>query len=330
MEQSAHYTHSLELPQIVQVDSPARSCTVQTSGSRAPSKAMVHGEQSQCFDVRLQHCCTAHQCVSDFLRDAFGDAGGVGNAAHDGVPAIVMAIHTFGEYLDFHPHLHALVADGLFDREGKFHVIRARAQGDKTDAHLASNHAALEQFFRARVIAFLVEVGLLPADRARMLRGWVHSGFQVHRSRRIAAHECQDMQRLAQYIVRNPFSVAKMQVNRSGDSILYRSGMNLKIKRNFQVFTACDFIAAITQHIPDKRFQMVRYYGWYSNKMRGQRRKRAKEKITNESAATAEQRCGGGASAAVEIIEHLAPKARRIPSRSWRELIKHGQTSLGS
>jgi len=48
--------------------------------------------------------------VSDFLRDAFGDAGGVGTRAHDGVPAIVMAIHTFGEYLDFHPHLHALVA----------------------------------------------------------------------------------------------------------------------------------------------------------------------------------------------------------------------------
>ena len=117
--------------------------------------------------------------MSDFLRDASGDAGGVGTTVHDGVPAIVMAIHTFGEYLDFHPHLHALVVDGLFDREGKFHVIRAGAQGDKTDAHLASNHAALEQLFRARVIAFLVEVGLLPADRPRMLRSWVHSGFQV-------------------------------------------------------------------------------------------------------------------------------------------------------
>ena len=41
------------------------------------------------------------------------------------------------------------------------------------------------------------------------------------------------MERLAQYILRNPFSIAKMQVNRSGDSILYRSGMNAKIKRNF-------------------------------------------------------------------------------------------------
>ena len=83
-----------------------------------------------------------------------------------------------------------------------------------------------------------------------------------------------------------------MQVNRSGDSILYRSGMNAKIKRNFQVFSACDFIAAITQHIPHKRFQMVRYYGWYSNKMRGQRReraKRAREEAVRESASTAEQ-----------------------------------------
>ena len=113
-----------------------------------------------------------------------------------------------------------------------------------------------------------------------------------------------------------------MQVNRSGDSILYRSGMNLKIKRNFQVFSACDFIAAITQHIPDKRFQMVRYYGWYSNKMRGQRRKREEEEAARESAATAEQGRGAVASAAIEIIEHLALKPRRIPSRSWRELIK--------
>ena len=67
---------------------------------------------------------------------------------------------------------------------------------------------------------------------------------------------------------------------------------------------------------------MGRYYGWYSNKMRGQRRKRAEEEAARESAATAQQRCGAGASAAIEIIEHRESKPRRIPSRSWRELIK--------
>ena len=40
-------------------------------------------------------------------------------------------------------------------------------------------------------------------------------------------------------------------------------------KLNFQTFSALDFIAAITQHIPERLSQMVRYYGWYSNRMRG-------------------------------------------------------------
>lgn len=78
-----------------------------------------------------------------------------------------MAIHTFGEYLDFHPHLHALVADGLFVDSGLFHVM--------PDVSLAP----LEELFRARVITFLVKKGLLPPERARMLRGWTHSGFKL-------------------------------------------------------------------------------------------------------------------------------------------------------
>ena len=87
-----------------------------------------------------QLCRIAHQCVSDFQRDAFGAANGVGARAHDGVPAIVMAIHTFDEYLDFHPHMHALVANDLFDREGRFHVMRADGNGGDVDANLAGNH----------------------------------------------------------------------------------------------------------------------------------------------------------------------------------------------
>ncbi|MBM4144521.1 MAG: hypothetical protein FJ225_13170, partial [Lentisphaerae bacterium] len=69
----------------------------------------------------------------------------------------------------------------------------------------------------------------------------------------------------------------------------------------------CDFIAAITQHIPDKNFQLVRYYGWYSNKMRGQRGKQAAE------AAKA-------AGQTVQIIDVSGHKPRRIPSAKWREL----------
>ncbi|MBM3836270.1 MAG: hypothetical protein FJ403_24050, partial [Verrucomicrobia bacterium] len=40
--------------------------------------------------------------------------------------------------------------------------------------------------------------------------------------------------------------------------------------RNFQVFDPLDFLAEVTQHIPDPGSHLVRYYGGYSNKTRGQ------------------------------------------------------------
>jgi len=44
--------------------------------------------------------------------------------------------------------------------------------------------------------------------------------------------------------------------------------------RNFQVFDPLDFLAEVTQHIPDPGEHLIRYYGWYANKTRGQRAQR--------------------------------------------------------
>jgi hypothetical protein len=108
---------------------------------------------------------------------------------------------------------------------------------------------------------------------------------------------------------------------------------------NFEVFSPCDFIAAMPpcravasearrrKHIPDKGFQLVRYYGWYSNpdalarSGRGQRDKR----VAEEAAAA------GQAVQIIDVSEHkLAPHRdevsgagpRGIPSANWRDLIK--------
>jgi hypothetical protein len=64
---------------------------------------------------------------------------------------------------------------------------------------------------------------------------------------RVSARYRADMERLAQYIIRYPFSVDIMQPNSSEHSIIHRSGMNPKIQRCFEVFSPCDFIARITR-----------------------------------------------------------------------------------
>ena len=55
--------------------------------------------------------------------------------------------------------------------------------------------------------------------------------------------------------------------------MLYRSDRHWRTKRNFEVFRAHDFIAALVAQMPAKGVPSVRYYGWYSNKSRGLRRK---------------------------------------------------------
>lgn len=73
------------------------------------------------------------------------------------------------------------------------------------------------------------------------------------------------------------------------------------------------FIAAITQHITEKSFQMVRYYGWYSNKSRGLRLKRGMVRPGDEPIETDTE---------VEIIDVSEYEPKRIPSKTWRECIK--------
>jgi hypothetical protein len=56
--------------------------------------------------------------------------------------------------------------------------------------------------------------------------------------------------------------------------------MHSVLKRNFEVFSGCDWLAALTAHIPNAGEHLVRYYGWYSNVNRGKRRKTRGEERT--------------------------------------------------
>ena len=86
-----------------------------------------------------------------------------------------------------------------------------------------------------------------------------------------------------------------------------------KNKRNFQVFSPLEFIASITQHIPETSFQLVRYYGWYSNRMRGDRKKQEKRVIEKDGNESAEDS---------KVIDIRKYKPKKIPQLMWRECIK--------
>ena len=95
-------------------------------------------------------CQCAYKSLLTFLREVVG--------LEEGVPGVAMAIHTFGASSEkWHPHLHAIVSDGLFKDTGTFYVMR--------DVELKP----LEELFRAEVFKFLKKEGKITNELIRKM-----------------------------------------------------------------------------------------------------------------------------------------------------------------
>ncbi len=154
----------------------------------------------------------------------------------------------------------------------------------------------LQELFRAAVLKVLLKESKIDEDFICKIMRWRYtSGFSVHKGNQSARDDGDGQEALAQYVIRNPFSVEKIHYQQQNGTVIYKSKMTHgKNKKNFKLFKAGEFIAAITQHIPDKSFQLVRYYGWYSNRARGERAKREVRKPSVDQTA---------ANVAVEILD---------------------------
>jgi len=64
----------------------------------------------------LSRC--AFEAVKQTMKETLS-----GNAAGDWRPGAILAIHTAGNLLQWNPHIHGIITEGLFDRAGKFHHL---------------------------------------------------------------------------------------------------------------------------------------------------------------------------------------------------------------
>jgi len=83
-------------------------------------------------------------------------------------------IYTLGDYARIQPHLHAIVADGLFRPNGTFYCLPNRDRKE------------LEEIFRPKVLATLKGEGKIHDELIEKLMGWHRSSFNVHAGNRIA------------------------------------------------------------------------------------------------------------------------------------------------
>jgi hypothetical protein len=114
--------------------------------------------------------------------------------------------------------------------------------------------------------------------------GWRHSGFSVHNGVRVRSNDAEGRKKLAQYMLRAPFSLEKMTYLPETGMVMYRSHMHKGLKRNFQLMPGAQWLEMLCRHIPDRFEHLVQYVGWYSTRCRGQRARAAASAVAVQAA----------------------------------------------
>jgi len=152
-----------------------------------PKMLRIYFKYDRKLLTRLCHC--ANESLRMFFRTVPG--------LNDGILGMIMVIHTFGDYAGFHPHLHAIVADGLFRPNGTCYCLPKRDLKE------------LEEIFRSKFLAMLKAEGRRSDVLIEKLMAWHHSGFSVPAGNQIARDDRDGQKALAEYILRNTFSEQK-------------------------------------------------------------------------------------------------------------------------
>ena len=185
-------------------------------------------------------------------------------------PGIIATLHTFGRDLKWNPHIHILVTEGAFGRKTNWKVF---------------NHFPYEMLRKRFMSKLLFNLSKrLFTPNFKKLKNFLYKengkGFYVHAPK---IHNSNFKISLA-YVTRytnRPVMAESRILDYDGEFITYYYDRHDDGKRVEEKIHAFDFIKKLIIHIPEKGFNMVRYYGIYAMKKSVTSHfKKIKEKLT--------------------------------------------------
>ncbi|MEK7114001.1 MAG: transposase, partial [Patescibacteria group bacterium] len=163
---------------------------------------------------------------------------------------IIEVIHPFGRDLVSKSHVHALATEGGYDSNNKFAGLPRYIDYD-----------TFHKKWQYNLLTALRD--LIPQSIIDLCFRKYPNGFAAY----IKPERLHSGKRLIKYIgryIRHPAIANSRIIDYNGRGVTFyyedHNGKNIQ----FKTMSVFDFISAIIQHIPERNFRMVRYYGVYS------------------------------------------------------------------
>jgi hypothetical protein len=166
----------------------------------------------------------------------------------------VLTLQTAGDDLGWNPHLHGILASGTFAPGGEV------LPGDEI------NSALLTDTFARLLLKRLLNREVISQDDHDQILSQNHTGFSVWVGEPFT--DADSKRFVARYIERSPISLKRLALD--GDFAAYTT-KDGTVHR----FMPLEFLARLLQHTVRHYESITRYYGFYSSRARGDRKKLA-------------------------------------------------------
>ena len=180
------------------------------------------------------------------------------NKSEEFTPGIVTVIHTFGRDLKWNPHVHMMVTEGGTGKKTEWRDIRY------------FNYESLRKRWQKILLDEVARI-CNNSKAIKKLKNQLYkeknNGFYVH-----AKTEIKLAKIAAKYVgryVRRPAIAESRILQYDGTYVTYKYTRHEDNKVVIEKVHVYEFIKKLIIHIPEKRFNMVRYFGIYSRRNKG-------------------------------------------------------------
>ena len=175
---------------------------------------------------------------------------------------MIAVLHTWGQTLSLHPHLHCIVPGGGLDQNGRWRNLHK-------DGKFLFPVKAMSRVFRARYVSMLRESSVLSPEIIHThFNGSMESLFSkewVVYAKRPFAHPSHVVEYLGRYTHRIAISNSRIISYQNGMvRFSYTDYRNAASKKVMELEDT-EFIRRFAMHIPPARFVRIRHYGLLSS-----------------------------------------------------------------
>ncbi|MCJ7594842.1 MAG: transposase [Desulfobacterales bacterium] len=148
------------------------------------------------------------------------------------MPGVVAVIQTFGDRINFHPHIHVFITEGGTAPDGAFQRVSG------------FHDEGIKEIFTHEVFSLLLRKKLIGLPLVQKILRWRHTGFSVYSQ--VRSQTKRETERVGKYMIRPMLSLKRLFFVETEGKVRYQYSRHDSQEESMDYL---EFISRVTSHI---------------------------------------------------------------------------------